>query len=209
MIVDFDPEYAGVTISHPKVQIFNMNTANPAQGTINPYASQLNDRYKKTTDPLVVMRLISAAEVNFILSEAAQRGMISGSAAGYYASGIQESFVAWGIGSQSSSYLTRAPYDGLESILEQKWLASWTTAQESWFDWRRTGLPVLKTGPSAARAALPLRWYYHYTNELSKNPDNAKIAIDKLEPTQFKGTDQSNNSAWSKMWLLKGTNKPY
>lgn len=209
MIVDFDPEYAGVTISHPKVQIFNMNTANPAQGTVNPYASHLNDRYKKTADPLVLMRLISASEVNFILAEAAQRGIIAGSAASYYANGIQESFNAWGVGGQFSAYITRAPYAGLESIIEQKWLASWTTAQESWFDWRRTGFPVLKTGPSAARPALPLRWYYHYTNEISKNPDNAKIAIDKLEPTQYKGTDQSNNSAWSKMWLLQGTNKPY
>lgn len=209
MPVDLDPEYAGVTISHPKVQIFNMNTANPAQGTVNPYASHLNDRYKKTADPLVLMRLISAAEVNFILAEAAQRGIISGSAAVYYGNGIQESFNAWGVGSQFAAYITRAPYNGLESIIEQKWFASWTTAQESWFDWRRTGLPALKTGPSAKRQALPLRWYYHFTNEISKNPDNAATAISKLQPTSFQSGDQSNNSAWSKMWLLQGTNKPY
>ena len=209
MIVDFDPEYAGVTISHPKVQIFNMNTANPAQGTVNPYASHLNDRYKKTADPLVLMRLISASEVNFILAEAAMRGWASGSAQNYYASAIQQSFNAWELGDQASSYLSRAPYNGIESIIEQKWIASWTTAHESWFDWRRTGLPALKTGPSAARPALPLRLYYHFTNEISKNPDNAQIAIDKLQPTQYKGTDQTNNSAWSKMWLLQGTGKPY
>jgi hypothetical protein len=208
MPVDFDPEYSGVTISHPKVQIFNMNTANPAQGTVNPYASHLNDRYKKTSDPLVLMRLISAAEVNFILAEAAFRGWMGG-AENYYAQGIQQSFNSWGVGSEFSSYITRAPYNGLESIIEQKWLASWTTAQESWFDWRRTGLPALVTGPSAKREGLPLRWYYHYTNEISKNPDNAAIAIGKLQPTQYKGTDQTNNSAWSKMWLLQGTNKPY
>lgn len=209
MPVDFDAEFAGVTVSHPKVQIFNMNTANPAQGTINPYASHLNDRYKKTSDPLVLMRLISAAEVNFILAEAAQRGLITGDAAGFYANGIQESFNAWGVDSQFSSYITRAPYNGLESIMEQKWLASWTTAQESWFDWRRTGLPALQTGPSASREALPLRWYYHFTNEVSKNQVNADAAIAKLQPTAFKGTDVSNNSAWSKMWLLQGTNNPY
>jgi len=208
MIVDLDPEYAGVTISHPKVQIFNMNTANPAQGTVNPYASHLNERYKKTADPLVLMRLISAAEVNFILAEAAFRGWIGG-AENYYAQGIQQSLDAWGVGGQFSSYITRAPYNGLESIIEQKWFASWTTAQESWFDWRRTGLPALVTGPSAKRPALPLRWYYHYTNEISKNPDNAAIAIGKLQPTQYQGTDQTNNSSWSKMWLLQGTEKPY
>jgi hypothetical protein len=208
MPVDFDPLYAGVTISHPKVQIFNMNTANPAQGTINPYASHLNDRYKKTADPLVLMRLLSASEVNFILAEAAFRGWLGG-AENYYAQGIQQSFNSWGIGSEFSSYITRAPYNGLESIIEQKWFASWTTAHQSWFDWRRTGLPALTTGPSAKRAALPLRWYYHYTNEISKNPDNANAAIEKLQQTQYQGSDPSKNNAWSKMWLLQGTNKPY
>jgi hypothetical protein len=67
----------------------------------------------------------------------------------------------------------------------------------------------LVTGPSAVRAALPLRWYYHFDNEIAKNTDNANAAIGRLEATQYKGTDQSNNSAWSKMWVLQGTNKPY
>ena len=209
MTVDFDQEYAGVPISNPKVQIFNMNNENPAQGTINPYASQLNDRYKKTADPLVLMRLMSASEVNFILSEAASRGWIAGNAADYYAAGIRESFNAWEVADQFSDYITHAPYNGLESIMEQKWFANWTTAQEAWFDWRRTGLPALRTGPSASRKALPLRWYYNYNNEIAKNTVNAQAAIDRLEPTQYLGNDQTNNSAWSKMWLLQGTNKPY
>ena len=208
MKVDFDPEYVGVPISNTKVQIFNMNLANPAQGTVNPHASHLNDRYRKTADPFVLMRLISAAEVNFILAEAAQRGWIAG-AEGYYSDGIEQSFNAWGVGESFSGYLARAPYNGLESILEQKWLASWTAAEESWFDWRRTGLPELKAGPNALRPALPLRYYYHFDNEIAKNTKNANAAIDQLEPTQFIGTDQTNNSAWSKTWLLQGTGKPY
>lgn len=208
MKVDFDGVYVGVPISNPKVQIFNLNTANPAQGTKNPYASQLNDRYKKTSDDLVLMRLISAAEVNFILAEAAYRGWISG-AETYYAAGIQQSFNAWGVGSSFSGYLAKAPYNGLASIIEQKWFASWSACQESWFDWRRTGLPALTTGPSAVRAMLPLRFYYHYDNEIAKNTDNANAAINKLEATQYQGTDQSKNSAWSKMWVLQGTGKPF
>jgi hypothetical protein len=209
MKVDFDPAYVGVTISHPKVQIFNLNTANPAQGTKNPYASQLNDIYKKTADPLVLMRLMSASEVNFILAEAAFRGWVSGTPETYYAAGIQQSFNAWGVGSSFSGYVTKAPYNGLTSIIEQKWFASWTSCQEAWFDWRRTGLPALVTGPSAVRAALPLRWYYHYDNEIAKNTVNAEAAINLLEATQYQVTDQSKNSAWSKMWVLQGTGKPY
>lgn len=210
MTVDFDPEFAGVPISHSRVQIFNMNTANAAQGTKNPHASHLNDRYRLTADPLVKMRLMSAAEVNLILAEAAFRGWITGStAATYYAAGIQESFDAWGVGDEFDAYITRAPYDGLESIMEQKWFASWTATQEAWFDWRRTGLPVLTTGPSAVRAVLPLRWYYHADDEIAKNKENADAAIARLEATAYLGTDQSNNSAWAKMWVLQGTGKPY
>ncbi len=82
-------DYVGVPISHSRVQIANMNEANPAQGTVNPYVSHLNDRYKKTADPLVLMRLMSAAEVNQILAEAAERNMIGGNPAEYYASGIR------------------------------------------------------------------------------------------------------------------------
>jgi len=55
---------------------------------------------------------------------------------------------------------------------------------------------------------LPLRFYYHI-NETDTNSENADAAIQKLETTPFKGEDTSNNSAWSKMWLLQGTGKPY
>lgn len=209
MKVDFDPEYAGVTISHPLVQIFNMNIANASQGTVNPHASHLNNRYRKTTDPLVLMRLISAAEVNLILAEAAYRGWISGNPAEYYADGVKESLRAWGVEAEFDGYIKNAPYDGLESIIEQKWIAHWTTAHEAWFDWRRTGLPALQTGPAAVRPVLPVRWYYHTDDEINKNRANAEAAIEKLEATPYQGTDQSKNSAWSKIWLLQGTGKPW
>jgi hypothetical protein len=209
MNVDFDPEYAGVPISHSLVQIFNMNSANAAQGTVNPHASQLHNRYRQTSDPLVLMRLISAAETNLILAEAAFRGWIAGDPAEYYAEGVRESFRAWGVDGEFEDYIVNVPYDGLESVIEQKWIAHWTTAHEAWFDWRRTGLPALKTGPAAVRPVLPIRWYYHTSDEIEKNRTNAEAAIERLEATPYQGTDQSKNSAWSKMWLLQGTGKPW
>lgn len=209
MVVDFHPEYAGVTISHPLVQTYNMNNENASQGTVNPHASHLNARYRRTADPLVLMRLISAAEINLILAEAAFRGWIAGDPGEYYAEGVQESFNAWGVGDGFDEYIEDVPYDGLESIIEQKWISHWTTAQEAWFDWRRTGLPALETGPAAVRTVLPLRWYYHTTGEIDKNRANAEAAIERLEATPYQGTDQSKNSAWSKMWLLQGTGKPW
>ena len=206
--VDFDPEYVGIPPSVFAASQYNLNP-NLDQGVFNPHASQLKEMYKLSSGPLLLMRLMSAAEVHLILAEAALYGWAPGTAESHYAAGIQQSFNAWGVGSAFNSYIGGAPYSGLESIIQQKWIASWTAAAEAWFDYRRTGFPALQTGESAKRTALPLRFYYHFDNEISKNTVNAEAAIQKLEPTQHKGSDVSNNSAWSKMWLLQGTGKPY
>lgn len=206
--LDFDPEYVGIPPSIFAAPQYNLNP-NLDQGVYNPHASHLSDMYKESAGPLLLMRLMSAAEVHFILSEAALYGWAPGTPEEHYKSGIQQSFNAWGIGDAFDSYIEGAPFNGLESIITQKWIASWTAAAESWFDYRRTGFPVLQTGESAKRQALPLRFYYHFDDEIAKNTVNAEAAIQKLEPTEFKGTDVSNNSAWSKMWILQGTGKPY
>ena len=187
---------------------YNLNP-NLEQGVFNPHASQLNDIYKDASGSLLLMRIMSAAEVHFILSEAALYGWGPGTPEGHYAAGIQQSMNAWGVGDDFNDYISGAPYSDLESIIEQKWIASWTAAAESWFDYRRTGLPDLQTGESAKREKLPLRFYYHFVDEISLNTVNADAAIEKLEPTDYKGSDVSNNSAWSKSWLLIGTGKPY
>lgn len=206
--VDYDPDFVGIPPSVFAAPQYNLNP-NLEQGVYNPHASQLNDIYKEKSGPLLQMRLLSAAEVHLILAEAALYGWAPGDPEDHYAAGIQQSFNAWGVGSAFSDYIAGAPFTGIESIIEQKWIASWSAAAESWFDYRRTGLPDLQTGESAKRAALPLRFYYHFDNEISKNTENAEAAIERLEPTQFKGSDVSNNSAWSKPWLLQGTGKPY
>lgn len=206
--VDYDTDYVGIPPSLYSAQLYNLNP-NLDQGVYNPHCSHLNDMYKESSGQLLLMRIMSAAEVHFILAEAALYGWAPGTPEGHYAAGIQQSFNAWGIGDQAGPYIEAASYSGLESIMEQKWITSWTAAAESWFDWRRTGLPVLQTGEAAKRQALPLRFYYHFDNEIAKNQVNAEAAISKLEPTSFKGTDVSNNSAWSKIWVLQGTGKPY
>jgi len=205
--IDFDTEYIGIPPSLSGATLYNLNP-NEGQGLYNPHCSQLSDIYKESFGPLLQMRLMSAAEVHFILAEAASYEWIPEDPETHYEAGIQQSFNAWGVGDKFKDYIEGATYTGLESIIQQKWIASWTTAAEAWFDWRRTGLPDLKVGEVPKREALPLRFYYHFDNEISKNTANANAAIDKLEPTEFKGTD-SNNSAWSKTWILQGTGKPY
>jgi hypothetical protein len=206
--IDFDQEYVGIPPGCKVAQIYNMKP-DAGQGTYNPHVSQLNDIYKASSGDLLQMRLISAAEVNFILAEAALYGWAAGTPEEHYANGIQQSFNAWRIGSSFSSYLGGVPYSGLESIMTQKWIASWSAAAEAWFDWRRTGLPELHAGEVAKRAALPIRFYYNLDDEIEKNRENAEAAIERLEATQYLGDETSKNSAWSKMWVLQGTGKPY
>lgn len=208
LLPDFDPEYVGIPPSVSSVpQAYNLNP-NPAQGVYNQHVSHLADMYRQAAGPLLLMRLMSAAEVHFILAEAALYGWASGDPADHYANGIRESFNAWGVSGAFDDYIGGAPYNGLESIITQKWIASWSAAAEAWFDWRRTGLPNLEAGPAAFRSKLPLRFYYNFEDEIAKNTANAEAAIGRLEPTPYIGSD-TRNSAWSKPWLLVGTGKPY
>ncbi|MCK5134204.1 MAG: SusD/RagB family nutrient-binding outer membrane lipoprotein [Bacteroidales bacterium] len=209
---DEDPEYVGLPPSWGQVpQAYNMNPDNNwGQAPRNPHASHLNDRYKNASGPLLKSRVLTAAEVHFIIAEAALNGWTTENPLTHYEAGVQASLKAWGISSKYDDYMLNAgvAYEGtLEQIMEQKWIASWTAAAEAWFDYRRTGLPALQPGTVVKRDALPLRFYYS-VDEMNYNPENSQVAIDILEETAFSAED-GKNSAWSKMWVLQGTGKPW
>lgn len=209
-VIDTDPEYVGLPTSFSALpSAYNLNPT-PGQTSFNPHVSFLNNIYKQATGPLLKARLISAAEVNFILAEASLKGWATGNAKARYEAGVQNSLNTWGVGSQYATYIAGSgvAYAGtLKQIMEQKWIASWTAATEAWFDFRRTGFPALKAGPAAKRSVLPVRFYY-MQDELNINSKNANAALDKLEVTSFSQAD-NKNSAWSKPWLLQGTGKPW
>ncbi len=208
--INTDPNYVGLPTSFSALpSTYNLNPT-PGQTSFNPHVSYLNDIYRKASGPLLKARLISAAEVHFILAEASLKGWNAGGAEAQYEAGVQNSLETWGVSDQYATYIAQkgVAYDGtLKQIMEQKWIASWTAATESWFDFRRTGLPALKAGPVAKRSVLPVRFYY-MQNELNINADNAKAAVEKLEVTNYSQAD-NKNSAWSKPWLLQGTGKPW
>lgn len=206
-----DPEYVGLPPSWSQVpQAYNL-CPDLNQAPLNPHASHLNSMYKQATGPYLRARLMSAAEVNFILAETAYKGWAAGgTAAGYYNAGIKASLDAWGLSDSYDTYIaeTGVAYDGtLARIIGQKWIASWTAAAEAWFDYRRTGYPALQPGKVVRRAAIPLRFLYG-TNEILYNSDQTASAIEKLAETAFSSAD-GKNSPWSKTWLLQGTGKPW
>ncbi len=209
--LDEDPEYVGLPPAWSIFpQSYNMNP-NLEQAPHNPHASHLNAMYQQASGELLKARMLSASEVHFILAEAALKGWATPkSAQVHYQDGVKSSFDAWKIGSKYNDYMAGegVAFAGtLEQIMEQKWIASWTAAAEAWFDYRRTGFPALKPGKEVKRDALPLRFYYS-VDEMDFNLDNTQDAIQKLEETAFSSED-GKNSAWSKMWVLQGTGKPY
>lgn len=209
-VVDTDPEYVGLPTSFSALpSAYNLNPT-PGQTSNNPHVSFLNDIYKEASGDLLKARLISAAEVHFILAEAALKGWAAGDAQEHYEAGVRSSLETWGVDGDYGTYIAEpgVAYNAtLDQIMEQKWIASWTAATEAWFDYRRTGLPALQAGPSAKRSVLPLRFYYGQ-DELMLNSENASEAVSQLEVTNYSQADASN-SAWSKQWLIQGTGKPW
>ncbi len=204
-------EYVGIPTAVVGYEPYNYNlNPSPTQGGYNQHVSALDDKYRDAAGPMLKARLMSYAEVCFILAEAAQKGWSVGSQQEWYEKGVQASLETWGVGDQFDEYIATdgVAYNGsLEQIMTQKWIANWTNATEAWNDWRRTGLPNLEFGARGRRDAMPIRYRYD-ANEKNRNADNYAAAIDGLEQTQYTGED-GNDSAWSKIWLLQGTGKPY
>ena len=182
---------------------WNLNP-NVIQGGPNVHNSALAGMYQEAEGEYLRARLISYAEVSFILAEAAQKGWsVGGDAKTWYEEGVKASFDTWDAGDVDAYLATDgvAFTGSLEQIMTQKWIANWTVAHESWCDWRRTGLPALTVGLKGTREAMPLRAQYG-SDEKARNADNYKAAINNLVETEFTAQD-GKDSAWSKFWLLQ------
>ncbi|AHG92285.1 hypothetical protein J421_4750 (plasmid) [Gemmatirosa kalamazoonensis] len=129
------------------------------------------------------------AEVQFILAEAAERGMAglsAGAAKGYYDAGVRASITQWGgSNADADAYLARngvayrGGAQGLQQIGLQKWIAEFTQGLEAWSDWRRTGNPAsIKPGPKQYPdvPGIPRRLIYP-SNEQSVNLKSLTDAI--------------------------------
>lgn len=137
--------------------------------------------------------LLTDFESLFIQAEAAQRGLIPGSAKTFYESAVTQSFVYMGLPSGTAiNYLGQqyntVNYDGssnkLQLILTQKWAAlNGVAPVEVWTDYRRTGFPTFihfsvdpsKEGPGSP----PVRLLYPQ-DELTVNNDNV-VAVGTID----------------------------
>lgn len=202
-------EYVGVPAGLIDPSSYNYNPT-PGQVVQNQHVSQLAEVFRGSKGGLLKARLISSAEVAFILAEAAQKGWAAGDAKTNYEAGVKNSLDTWGVGGQYATYIQKdaVKFNNTQAqILEQKWIASWTAATEAWMDYRRTGLPAFQAGPASPENVLPVRLIYG-DNETNYNNANSVSALTKLEEnshTKIRG----KNSQWSKPWVIQGTGKPW
>ena len=132
--------------------------------------------------------IISYAEVQFILAEAALNGWIkTGTTAGqYYEAGITANFDQWGI-TMPAGFLALPEVafdDTLVRLMDQKWLAFlFNNTIESWGEYKRTGLPNLTLGPLASTVTggdFATRVFYP-TLEQSVNSANYQSAVSNIQ----------------------------
>lgn len=147
--------------------------------------------------------LLDYAEVEFLLAEAAERGVaVTGSAATHYIAAIQASMEDWHVAQADiDTYLLRADVDYTnaasgatweEKIGTQAWYALFNRGFEGWTSERRLGFPKLVAPANAAPQAagqVPSRMSYPI-REQTLNPTNynaasTSIGGDKLTTKLF------------------------
>ncbi len=169
------PNDAGNIVGKPAG--FGNLTTLPNNGLGYTYAniSGLGSFFLNPELPGVVM---SYAQLNFLLAEAANEGYISGGITGalsHYTNGITASFETYGL--SAASYITQASVtfssqtDAREKIATQEWIALYGQGIEAWTEWRRTGFPALTPAAEGAINQIPSRYYYP-TGEPSLNGSN-------------------------------------
>ena len=139
-------------------------------------------------DPTYPVIICDYVEVEFLLAEAAERG-IGGvtNPEAHYNNAILASMKYWGVSdADAAAYLaqpavayTTASGTYKEKIGNQKWLGLFDRGVEAWAEWRRLDFPVLNVPDGMEYSDIPVRMPYPYNeNKMNKtNYDAASAAI--------------------------------
>ncbi|MDN5284900.1 MAG: SusD/RagB family nutrient-binding outer rane lipoprotein [Mucilaginibacter sp.] len=152
------------------------------------------------TEPLMG-NIMNYAELQFLLAEAAAKGWISTPAKTYYDSGVINAITFWlpNYMVPVADYEKTAdiewddslPLDQkMEMIHVQKYYTIFWTDFEQWFEYRRTGHPILPKGAGLLNGGvMPARITYPVYVQ-SANPTNYKTAV------ASQGADLINTQVW-------------
>lgn len=174
----------------------SVNSAEAVSGE----ASRINPRFYSNpiNEPSVLM---SYAELQFILAEAAARNWVTIDANEAYEAGISASMEFYGItelgGYLDNDAIALTADNAIERILTQKHIAMFlNTGWQIFYEQRRTGFPEFNTdgGGVLNGGRIPKRWMYPESERVN-NAENLEQAINR----QFSNGDTVNGE----MWLLK------
>ncbi|WP_025763654.1 SusD/RagB family nutrient-binding outer membrane lipoprotein [Dyadobacter tibetensis] len=179
-----NPNKDGLYQGHPNGLPDNVAT------TYLATSSTIGSYFTDASAPEVIMTF---AELNFILAEAAIDGDIVGDADMYFQKGVKASFEQYGL-TPSAEFTSKLGSVSKEKILEQKWVALFGQGIEAWTEWRRTGFPIFPPADSRAvlnnNGILPTRFTYS-TNEYSLNKVGIESGIKLLG-----GQDDMKTKLW-------------
>ncbi|SER73254.1 SusD/RagB family nutrient-binding outer membrane lipoprotein [Pedobacter rhizosphaerae] len=157
--------------------------------------------------------IMNSAEVAFIKAEAAAKGWINGPVDAYYYKGMADAINYWmpayivkPTDARFISYIVDAglqwdptlPLEAtafgsksqMEMIQLQKYYAMFLVDMQQWFEYRRTGHPILPKGPGLVNGQrMPARLNYPLITQ-STNPTSYKNAI------AVQGADDINTLVW-------------
>lgn len=157
--------------------------------SFNYQPSNLNQNLAKA--PLRIL-VLPYTEVQFILSELAFKGIITGNAKTYYENGVKSAIEQWGSVVPATYFAnTNVAYNGtLERIMLQKYVGLFFVDQQQWYEQRRTGFPVLpNNGGLLNDGKMPQRMLYPSSTKI-QNYDNYAAA------SQNMGGDDINTKMW-------------
>lgn len=137
------------------------------------------------------LAFMTYAEVEFIKAELYQRGLIPGgveAAREAYEKGVRASVEQWG-GELQDGYFENpeTAYDGtLERILNQKFVALIFCDYQQWFEYNRTGYPVIPIGPGLQSSGNEMPKRFKYPAVLQRtNLKNYQQAKDNMGGDDF------------------------
>lgn len=179
------------TLNDPRRSVyFTLHSSGKYIGGI-PGGSNTYGNYSHPGDELVAPNapnaLIDYSEVEFILAEAAARGMsVGGTAEEHYNKAITASIEAWGgSAGDAATYLLNPSVNYLtasgtwqQKIGIQKWLALYNRGFDAWVDVRRLDYPALVAPPDAL-SAFPVRFTYP-VDEQNVNGSNYQQAASAI-----------------------------
>ncbi|MET0245088.1 MAG: SusD/RagB family nutrient-binding outer membrane lipoprotein, partial [Flavitalea sp.] len=132
------------------------------------------------------------SELEFIKAETEHHFGNEAAAKTAYEKGVKASIEQWGA-TMPANYFANpaAAYDGtLERIILQKYYGLFFADYQAWFEYRRTGYPVLPTTSAMLNnGVMPVRFRYP-PNIQSTNPENYRLAVQSM------GGDDINTKVW-------------